>query len=275
MACVNSYRNGKRLRYLVRERKALADLLTSDAERPYVTPIQKGNISNQHVANQLLEHERQYSIIGLHFTGHADESEPVFRIESDKFETPVTRDEISALIGMLPKLQVVFLNGCATEKLVEHLLRKDIPIVIATQTSEEHPYATDLARNFYYYLSQGCTVLEAAQFTSARFPELWSVPVSYDIEQDALHWEGKGQKRFQWGLYYLPENLSRVNQRPPRRPVMSFPASEEDARALRRRRRRRIVRYSLAAIVLGLLAACLTMLIMEEPAALFHRVASF
>lgn len=262
LACVNSYRNSKRLRYLVHERKAIAKILSADPQNQVYHPVQKGNVANEQVVDLLNHYQYHDRINFIHFVGHADETG--FRLESDDLETELSLAELSELVGMLPNLKAVFLSGCATPALLEMLLRRDLPAVIVTNTYERDPRAMAIARTFYHYLGEGRTLTETFQAVSAHHPEMQSVPVSYDIDQDDFFWEEKEALHYQaglgWGMYFLKDNAHRLTERLRPRRILAFPEAfglytRKDAV----RRRRKTLGYAAATLLLGLLAVGITL----------------
>jgi hypothetical protein len=263
LACVNSYQNKRRrLRHLVQERKQIASLLVGSGEQPFYQPVQKGNLPHDRFFQLLKLREYSERVAILHLAGPADGSR--FRIESDEFETEVSLSELANLAGSMRGLQAVFLSGCASPEAVEALIRRDIPAVIATQTQDRDPRAYEIARSFYYYLAQGCTVIEAFHFTSVRFQELRTVEIRYEIETDEWLWDRKSDEPMPWGLYYLPENLERINRRLSR----PSPAIHNE---FRKPSLRRTLRVAAAALLLALSGALLA-LMLYPPQALRYLV---
>ncbi|MFM5892876.1 MAG: CHAT domain-containing protein [Novosphingobium sp.] len=60
---------------------------------------------------------------------------------------------LAQLLGTLPALKLVFLNGCATQGHVEALLAAGVPAVIATSAPVEDDIALQFAREFYTALA--------------------------------------------------------------------------------------------------------------------------
>lgn len=262
LACVNSYQNSKRLRYLVHERKAIAKILSADPQNQVYHPVQKGNVANERVVDLLNHYQYHDRIRFVHFVGHAEEGG--FRLESDELETTLSMEELSELIAMLPNLRAVFLSGCATPALLEMLLRRDLPAVIVTHTHERDPRAMAIARTFYHYLGEGRTLTETFQAVSAHHPEMQRVPVSYDIEHDDFCWEEKEALHYQaglgWGMYYLKDNAYRLTERLRPRRILAFPESMGlQTRQDTILRRRRAVGFAATALLLGLLAVGITL----------------
>jgi len=246
LACVNSYQRGRRLRYLVHERKAIARLLSSP-HIPFYQPVEKGNRPH-HLFLQWLpkEHDR---ITHLHLVGHADDEQ--LRVESENFEVPVSRQALSQLIDLLPNLTCVYLSGCATTDLLDLLLRKDIPAIIATRTHSRDHVATAVAETFYAEIAKGASVQAAYEVVQVHHPGMRRFAVQYTVETDEMHWMAKDDTDgdLAWGMYFLPENLPKLSQPPRPRQVIPY----GDPGRLRWAPRR-VMRYALTAVTVGLLA---------------------
>ncbi|RMG56683.1 MAG: CHAT domain-containing protein [Bacteroidetes bacterium] len=263
LACANSYRKGKRLRYLVHERKALARML-DETHPPLYQAVQKGNLPHHVHFDLLRKHDYYDRVEILHFSGHADNN--YLRLESDEFETPVGIEELSRLVGSLPNLKIVFLSGCATPGLVDMLLRRDVPLVIATQSWEKDEQVSDIARRFYRALTQGGSLQQIIEKRADGPHGMQAIEVDYEVETDTLQWQGAPlpfeRNRLAWGFYFLRDNLPKLRQRLVRRhPVIPLPIDAHYAGTYRQRFVRRMLSYSLSAIVIGLLAVGITLLL--------------
>ena len=252
LACVNSYRNGKRLRHFVSERKAIARMFSSFTRKSAFQAVEKGNISNQYFFNLLQQNDYHKRLTVMHFVG--PEKGNHLRIESDDFEVGIHIKELSKLIGMLPNLQAVFLSGCATPDLVEMLIRRDIPVVLVTQTVEKNPEASAIALDFYRKLAQGKSIRETVQLLQKEHPRFRTHPLHYDIESDQLDWEKRPVGGIQWGAYFLNERSSGI-ERSDFRPYVSIPVKKPQ----RFQQGLKMLKFGAAALLLGLLAAGITM----------------
>lgn len=257
LACVNSYENGKRMRFLVNERKEIARIIESGKKPAVYSPVQKGNIANEYFYDLLTKYNYQDRVEILHLTGLADEDH--LRLESNAFEVPIHLEELSKTIGMLPNLKVVFLSGCATPGLLEMLLKRDIPAVIVTETREKDAQTTEIAREFYESIANGHSIQRAFSIIKKKFHRIKIHKVRYDLEKDEFTWRGKKtfEKRdiMDWGLYYLEDNLLRINQRSGNQSIITLPAATTYVKSRQLRKRIRFLSLTAAAITLALLAA--------------------
>lgn len=258
LACANSYQRGRRLRYLVHERKAIARLMTT-LPAPFYQPVQKGN--QPHGAFLDLLPQAQHRITHLHLVGHADNDH--LRLESDDFETPVPPQALSQLIDLLPNLRCVYLSGCATAGLLDLLLRKDVPAILVTQTYERDHEASAIAQAFYEQLAQGASIWSAFGAVQVAHPGMQHVEVQYDIATDQITWLGQEDhgEDLSWGMYFLADNRVHLHDAP--RPRQTIPYHDTPAR--RRWSPRRLLRYAATALGLGLLAVSIALYLQDAP----------
>ncbi|WNJ21085.1 CHAT domain-containing protein [Pontibacter sp. G13] len=261
LACVNSYRHGKRLRYLVHERKSIAKILQFDPNAPLYEPIQKGNLANQVFFKLLNKRTHASRVTGLHFTGHWDAHQ--FKLESDELETPITLKALSDLIGQLPNLKWVFLSGCANPALVELLLARDVPAVIVTQSNEKDPACRAIAQTFYQHLAQGRSIMDAFDKVASIHPEMLPISAQYDVEDNTFDWIGKtgmfSDMKMPWGLYYLPANQDRLLKPVETRRIIPFPVRNPKSNGWRTSVWANGLQWAAGVLALGLLAAGITM----------------
>lgn len=275
LACINSYRKGKRLRYLVHERKAIAKLLTSDRKSSVYHPVEKGNRANDFFLDMLQNRQFRDRVAVLHFVGHAENQ--YLRMESEEFESPISFEQLSELIGRLPNLQAVFLSGCATPRLLEMFLKRDVPAVLVTQTREKDPHATAIAKTFYSQLAQGRSLKDAFGTTSIAHPDMQAIEVRYEIESDELKWEGKellfNGLRLPWGMYYLKDNLRILEKDVYKKPFL-FPLKENLQQNSWLQKLRKGLTWAAVALLLATLGIGLTFLF-QRPEEIMHLIAYF
>jgi len=226
MACANSYSHGKRLRYLVQERKQLARIVDRNKPFQYYLPIQKGNRPLSFFLQKLSADGLHRQVKILHLSGH--HSNGRLALESEDFESEVSFEELSEILFHLPQLKLVYLNGCASPELVDFLLKKDIPAIIATQTQEKDEVINLSARLFYQHLSKGKSIWESFQECVHQFENLRLLPVSYEVETDTITCPKEEEELLPWGMYYFEENQVYLTEKPPRR--TSLPISMQSSK---------------------------------------------
>ena len=199
LACTHSYQNGGRISPLLAERRSIARLL-EPAETYAACQLIQDDVSPRTNFLHLLEkHGFKEPVSVLHVCGTYQGAQS-WNIS-----------ELSASIGKLPDLQLVFLNGCSDLPLIEMLLLKDIPGVIATQTEVPDEELSEIAKSFYAEIGKGKSIEEAFEAVQSSFPgKLQHMKASYNLDDDCLDWE-ETSDTFISGLYTLAGNEDRLS----------------------------------------------------------------
>lgn len=88
----------------------------------------------------------------FHYGGHANGS--ALDLQTSGGDNAVAHSQgLAGLLGSLKSLQLVFLNGCATQGHVEALIAAGVPAVIATSAPVEDTIALNFAAQFYTCLA--------------------------------------------------------------------------------------------------------------------------
>jgi inactive STAND/CHAT domain len=134
----------------------------------------------------------------LHYSGHANSLS--ISLDDDQFSI----ERLCLLIGSLENLQLVFLNGCSTGKMVDLLLENGVKAVIATSQEVADVEACRLSLAFYKSLSVKDKTLENA-FTDA-LSVLSKNPVSKAeafVSRGTMKRDKLAEKdKIPWALYY-------------------------------------------------------------------------
>ena len=141
---------GRFLESLQQESDALSDALRAKKDGGYIDlEVQQG-----------ASIERLFALIGrygddlalLHYGGHANGA--VLDLQASGGTNAQAHGAgLAQLLGSLPNLKLVFLNGCATQGHVEALLAAGVPAVIATSAPVEDDIALHFAKAFYSALA--------------------------------------------------------------------------------------------------------------------------
>lgn len=94
-------------------------------------------------------------IVMFHYAGHADGERLYFE------ESAGDAKGLASLLGQLPNLKVVFLNGCSTKAQVENLLNNGVQAVVATAVPIDDQKAVVFAESFYRAFANNATVQDA------------------------------------------------------------------------------------------------------------------
>lgn len=130
-------------------------------------------------------------VVLFHFAGHANEYELILETayrENDK----ISGEGFAGFLAAQNTLEVIFLNGCATEAHAQQLAEKDIPHVIATKRAVGDYTAKTMAQWFYGALGTGDTIQEAFQKSCDL--------LSSQRKQLSIHQRGLGRPKRKRGL---------------------------------------------------------------------------
>ena len=265
LACVNSIRKGKRLRYLVNERKAIVRILSSAQKSANLEAIEKMSSPNEYLFDLLQKDEYKDRIKVIHLVGHAEDDHLLF--ESGRVEASIHRDELSKLLALLPNLQAVFLSGCATAGLVKSLIRRDIPAVFVTESTDKSTHATSLVKLFYKSLAKGKSFWQCLKVVQDYHPNFRPRPLTYDLENDKFKCKDlRGPGKIPWGLYYLTDNFPIISRRMVDTSALSPITTPPIGLKARLKSTGRMVSFAASAITLGLLAMGATLLLFNGDA---------
>ena len=215
LASVNSTdAPNKTLKYLAREEKFIVKTLEAAASQPFCQVIRKGELSPGEFLALLKNPETRSKVGILHLSGHVNGNTLTFDCGPEEGQVEISK--LSSLIARLPNLHVVYLSGCATNELVEMLLLRDVPVVIATETKDEGVFSASIARSFYQSLAAGLSVRDTYEQLRLMYGSLMPHrKVSYSLENNRLEWQGKladeTQETFPWGMYVLEDNEHKLD----------------------------------------------------------------
>ena len=148
---------------LVNERKNIEAALRPHEDRRYI----KCECEPNAVLDDVFRLVRAYGarVAILHYAGHANGGALLLETATGTAET-AHADGLAQLIGKCAALQLVFLNGCATQGQVAALLDAGVPAVIATSAPVNDAMATEFAKQFYLDLGARKSIGEA--FATAK-----------------------------------------------------------------------------------------------------------
>lgn len=183
---------------LSEEERLLREVLAPAHDQRRIETLQLGHATLEGVYKAFNRFHNRIAI--FHYGGHSDH-------EFLNLEDKMARSSaLSTLIGQQKNLQLVFLNGCANRKQVQHLFDNKVKAVIATYAPVNDERATQFAHQFYHALANGKNIKNA--FDTAKgfvlnddnqFVIHYTRDASFvGIDDDAL---------FPWGLYVQDESV--------------------------------------------------------------------
>ncbi|MEM7370587.1 MAG: CHAT domain-containing protein [Bacteroidota bacterium] len=183
------------LRHLVPEIHAIRDALYQRVVPPYRIEI-ADHVSLDDLIMQFDRHEGR--IQAFHYAGHAD-SLSLMLEEEGKTELAGI-EGFARLLGEQHGLQLVFLNGCATEAHAKAIIEAGVPTVVATSTEISDRAAAIFSERFYQRLGDGKTVEKA--FKHAEIKTQTALVRSGEMR--SLYFEKNKKKTynsFPWRIY--------------------------------------------------------------------------
>lgn len=167
---------------------------------------------------------RRKDIVLFHYGGHAEGGGLLLNTASGS-TSMAHATGLARLLGKIPSLQLVFLNGCSTRDQVQLLLDNGVKAVIATSTPIDDQMAGDFADRFYKNLADGKSIGDA--FGQAR--DFVQSKYNYEV-QGATHFRSldlsaiETKAELPWGLYLNAGVESVLDWRLPstREPKSSF-----------------------------------------------------
>jgi hypothetical protein len=178
---------------LSREDREINDILRPLMAKQHFSTQRDSFASLNDIANGLTAFSKD--LLLFHFGGHAGHEQILLEGEEAK-----TRG-MAAFLGQCPRLQLVFLNGCATAGQVDLLLEQKVPAIIASYRPVEDSKARRFAVHFYRTLSEGKTLEEAFMAASAKVN---AIDDTLEIAREAGRPSGKANSTPLWGLFVLP-----------------------------------------------------------------------
>lgn len=187
---------------VIRERKNIFKTLQNHHDKGYVQVHKEENTSIADIFD-LFNHYND-RIVVFHYGGHAGSTH--LQLETQGGESQLADAVgLAQLMGQQKKLQLVFLNGCATRKQVDLLLSNGVKAVIATSVPIQDQMATEFAEQFYNALASQATLEKAFQvaraFVSSKYGTGKNIQ-AYTTRE--ISWEGKEETptdQIPWGLY--------------------------------------------------------------------------
>lgn len=182
------------LRHLVPEVHAIRDALYQRAVPPYRIEI-ADHVSLDDLIMQFDRYEGR--IQAFHYAGHADSLS--LMLEEDGRKELAGLEGFARFLGIQQGLQLVFLNGCATEAHAKAIIQAGVPAVVATSTVISDRAAAIFSERFYQRLGDGKTVEKA--FKHAEIKTQTALVRSGNMRSLYFGERKKPYTSFPWRLY--------------------------------------------------------------------------
>jgi hypothetical protein len=161
----------------------------------------------------------------FHYAGHADEDEIWLETEAGG-NSGFTSLGLARFLGMQKNIELVFLNGCATQQHADFLMKAGVPVALVTERKINDKQAQLFAERFYVGLANGARITEAYEEAEAYL--LGSVK---DVQKEvsrSLLWRtdpAQSQQELQFPWRMFPEDLAPASL--PNQGIVVFPEDFE------------------------------------------------
>lgn len=196
---------------LIKEEEELLKNLNKLSQRNITKILNLGHVKTKQLYHQIVDWEGEdHNLVMLHYGGHA-KHDLLELVDKNGNSHPADASGLAKLLGSQPNLQLVFLNGCATNAQVKALLQQGVRAVIATTTAVNDRMAADFAIQFYQAISRsipiGKAFERASNFieTEYQFRKSKIYPRSLEFEEEDLEDEQI------YGLYYREDSKDVLN----------------------------------------------------------------
>lgn len=192
------------LHYLTHERKAITKILDGLERAGKIIVKHEAEAATQDIFEVFRTYGSQLAI--LHYGGHANAQSVLLNDAFLLGQTLAKLVEINAQ-ETAQGVALIFLNGCATQNLVNSLLQAGVRCVIATQTSVGDQSASNFAIQFYEALVEGKTLqgaFETAQLMIQQ--QIKKPPIRWFSPDNDAFVNLEESQGFAWGLYTKNSN---------------------------------------------------------------------
>jgi hypothetical protein len=127
--------------------------------------VERSNATLKDILDVFQDRDRRDRIAIFHYAGHANGYELLLEAESGESEASrlqaANAAGLAEFLGQQAGIQLVFLNGCATQQQAQGLLDAQVASVIATSRSIDDRWAMVFASRFYQGLASGAAIRTA------------------------------------------------------------------------------------------------------------------
>ena len=251
LATANDYQDGKRAAQLSHEKKMISNLFKVESAQTLYYIIDENPKKGAFIFDIFRQHAFSPEVSILHITGFSMGEKLHF--QGGFGEEVLTADEFGSQVAKFPNLKLVFMNGCATNEILETLVSRDIPAVIVTQVDHDRKFAAAISKTFYTGIARGLSVNQAIERITEKYSDKFGVhKVSYDLESDTFTWPEKSntkEDKLSWGAYVMEDHRA---DRDWKLPVL-LPRAEEEIEESEKKRFRLLPWLGVFVLLAGLI----------------------
>ena len=181
------------LEYLKRESSRLDYTLSTLHDKGAIEVYREESATTESVVGLIERFDERIAV--FHYGGHADGA--TLRLE----DRDGNATGLAEMLGRLPNLQLVFINGCASKGQVEQLLKEGVKAVIATAVAIDDEKAVVFAESFYRSLSNGHALRSAFERAVSNMKFVYGGDFDANIVRTGEADVQGDAERMPWGLY--------------------------------------------------------------------------
>lgn len=185
------------LNNLKQESKKINEILSSHHDKGLLEVYREESTTIDDLSKALNRFDKR--IVIFHYAGHADGGSLYFEGGDGAVAG------LAELLGQLPELKLVFLNGCSTEAQVQFLLEKGVKAVIATAVPIHDEKAVIFAENFYRSLSNNHSIESAFRRAVAIMKTIYGGSFDATVVRHGELAAFANKQEMPWGLYLNTE----------------------------------------------------------------------
>ncbi len=155
--------DGRYLRDLSNERKNILKILEPARRGSTIEVVDLPNATHDEICDILLDD--RHDVCLFHFAGHAGDAELILETD-DGAPAPAAAEGLATLLGN-QSVELVFLNGCATQAHAALLLGAGVGAVVVTSEAIDDQVAARFASRFYQGLAAGRSIQRAFEDAQA------------------------------------------------------------------------------------------------------------
>jgi hypothetical protein len=191
------------LENLKKESKKLNYILSTHHDKGTIEVFREESTTTDDIKKAIERFDKRITI--FHYGGHADG-------DSLRFEGgDGNAAGLAALLGQLPNLKLVFLNGCSTEAQVQFLLDNGVKAIIATAVPINDEKAVVFAEDFYRSFSNGHTIESAFRRAVANLKFVYGGDFDATIVRRGAAVVHADKAKMPWGLYLNEDSEEALN----------------------------------------------------------------
>lgn len=178
---------------LKEESKKINDILSTHHDKGTIEVYREESTTTDDLSKALTRFDKRTVI--FHYAGHADGGS--LRFEGGDGNAA----GLAELLGQLPNLKLVFLNGCSTQDQVKFLLENGVKAVIATAVPINDEKAVLFAENFYRSFSNNHSIESAFRRAVAIMKTVYGGEFDATVVRRGEAAVLGDTEKMPWGLY--------------------------------------------------------------------------